>query len=116
MSFDAGRLRHRIDIQEKKSRQDGASGAMRVKWRTVFADVPAEIVPASVRDFVASQAQQSEIVARITIRFRDGLRNDMRIVHRARNRIYNPADWLADPDSGMEYVTAPCSSGVNDGE
>jgi hypothetical protein len=37
----------------------------------------------------------------------------MRLLHGS--RIYNPQGWLADPVSGIEYLTAPCSEGVNDG-
>ena len=37
----------------------------------------------------------------------------MRIVHKT--KIYNPAGFLADPDSGLEYVTVPVTQGVNEG-
>jgi SPP1 family predicted phage head-tail adaptor len=116
MPFDASKLRHRVDIQGRLRIQDTETGAIVVKWKNVWTSVPAAIEPLSVRDFMASQAAQSEIVARITIRYRAGLSADMRIVHNAKNHIYTPAGWLPDPDSGLEYVTAPCSLGVSEGQ
>jgi SPP1 family predicted phage head-tail adaptor len=114
MAFDCSKLRHRVDIQKRKRNQDAATGAVNLTWLTVWADVPAAIEPLSVRDYIASQANQSEVTARIVIRYRDGLTADMRIKHGT--KIYNPAGWLPDPDSGLEYLTAPCSQGVNDGQ
>jgi len=114
MALSAGRLRHRVDIQKRDQVQDEDSGAMVTTWVTEWANVPAAIEPLSVREFIQSQANQSEISARITIRYREGLVATMRIVHKG--RIYNPKGFLQDPDSGLEYVTIPCSEGVNDGE
>lgn len=113
MGISAGRLRHRIDIQEPQSSQDPITGEIIHSWVTVWPAVPAAVEPLSVREFIAAQAVQSEISARITIRYRDGLLPTMRILHNG--RIYNPAGWLADPVRGNEYLTAPCSEGVNQG-
>jgi SPP1 family predicted phage head-tail adaptor len=88
---------------------------MRTVWQDFATNVAAAIEPLSVREFIASQQMQSQITARITIRHRQGLTAQMRILHPSTGKIYNPAGWLADPDSGLEYVTAPCSEGVNDG-
>ena len=35
------------------------------------------------------------------------------ILHK--DKIYNPAGWLPDQDSGLEYLTAPVSQGLNEG-
>ncbi|WP_341706528.1 phage head closure protein [Halopseudomonas sp.] len=113
MGIKAGRLRHRVDIQQRGQLQDPDSGAMVDGWVTVWSKVPAAVDPLSVRDFIAASAHQSEIVARITLRHRAGLVATMRIVHNG--QIYNPEGFLPDPDSGLNYVTAPCSLGVNEG-
>ena len=116
MGIKAGRLRHRIAIQQKvKTGRDPQSGAQLYGWVTVagWESVPCAIEPLSVKDFMAAHANQSEIVARITLRHRDGLLPTMRLVHNG--KIYNPAGFLPDPDSGLNYVTAPCSQGVNEG-
>lgn len=115
MALKAGRLRHRIEFQEKVKSQDPETGEIVYTWATVAGldSVPAAIEPLSVKEFMAAQANQSEIVARMTIRARDGLKPTMRIVHRG--LYYNPAGFLPDPDSGLEYMTIPVSEGVDDG-
>lgn len=116
MSLKAGRLRHKVNIQEPRQQQDPNTGAVRTVWVDFATDVAAEIAPLSVREFIASQQMQSQITARITIRYRAGLTAQMRILQPSTGKIYNPAGWLADPDSGREYVTAPCSEGTNQGD
>lgn len=116
MSLSAGRLRHKIKIQEPRQQQDPNTGAIRTVWVDFATDVAAEIAPLSVREFIASSQMQSQITARITIRYRAGLTAQMRILQPSTGKIYNPAGWLADPDSGREYVTAPCSEGANAGD
>lgn len=106
-------LRHRITIQRKLIKQELETGEPKESWIDVFVNVPAKISPISVREFISSQAYQSQITARITVRHRPELTADMRIVHNG--KIYNPQGWFADPDSGIEYLTAPCSEGVNQG-
>ncbi|KCB41287.1 phage head-tail joining domain protein [Bordetella hinzii 5132] len=59
-----------------------------------------------------SAAGQSEVTARIVMRARDILATD-RIIHRG--TVYNIRGVLADKDSGLEYVTLPVGTGVNEG-
>jgi len=112
MSLAAGRLRHRIHIQERVLSQDSNLDPV-TSWEPV-ATVWAAVEPLSTREFFAAQAAQSEVVARITIRYRDGLNAQMRILHRG--KIYNPAGFLPDAVSGVEYMTIPVTQGVNDGD
>jgi SPP1 family predicted phage head-tail adaptor len=111
--LDPGELFHRIDIEKRVQQVDSSTGLSSTVWLSFATDVPAKVTPVSVRDFLASQAMQSQIVARIVIRRREGLTADMRI--KFRGQVYNPAGWLPDPDSGLEYLTAPCSMGTNAG-
>lgn len=121
MSLKAGRLRHSVSIQQFVALtdtsgnvlQDGTTGEVTKAWVTL-ATVRAAIEPLSAREFMQSAAMQSEIVARIVIRYRTGLTADMRILHGS--TIYNPQGFLADPDSGLEYLTIPCSQGVDSGQ
>lgn len=118
MALDPGKLRHRITIQRQVTTQDADTGLTRTRWTDFAVNIPAEIVPSSVREFIASQSMQSAITARIVIRYMDGLTAQMRIVGLSRpyvGRIFNPQGFLNDPDSGLEYLTAPCGEGVNDG-
>ena len=110
--IDPAVLRHRITIAEPVDIQTPGSGLMRKVWVPIHINVPAEFVPSSVREFIASQSMQSEIIGRFRIRYREGLTAKMRIEFR--DKVYNVAGWLADPDSGIDYLTAPVSEGAND--
>lgn len=109
----AGQYRHRVDIQDWTEVRDEDTGGFTEDWVTVFENVPARIAPASGREFLAAQAIQSEIVARIVIRARPGLKAKQRILHNG--DIYNVHAWLPDQESGKDYVSAPCSRGLNEG-
>ncbi len=111
--MDAGKLRHRVDFERRVDVQDPDTGAVTPTWLKVASAVPASIEPLSVREFMAGQAVQSEVTTRIVVRYRDGLEAAMRI--RVGGRIYNPHGFLADTDSGRDYLTIPCSDGVNEG-
>lgn len=108
----AGRLRHRVSLQAQVETRDDETGAVIVAWQE-FAKAWSAIEPLSAREFVASQAVQSEVVARITMRYRNDVTAKNRIVHNG--RIYNIEGVLADKDSGLEYMTLPCSEGINEG-
>ena len=123
MNLEAGRLRHRVRIEQLENLldsngevvQDESTGTVAQVWSEV-ATVWAAIEPLSAREFIQSQATQSQITARIIIRFRDGLNAAMRLVHVRRNMadvIYNPHGFFADKDSGLEYLTIPVSTGVS---
>ena len=124
MSIEAGRLRHRVRIEELQNLldsngeaiQDESTGEEARAWVEI-ATVWAAIEPLSAREFIQSQTTQSQISARIVIRFRDGLKAAMRLVHVRRSMadvIYNPHGFLADKESGLEYLTIPVSAGVSD--
>lgn len=108
----AGKLRHKVKIQAPGLTQDPVSGEMLPGW-TDFASVWASIEPLSARDFIAAQANQSEITARIVIRYRPGILPTMRILHRG--KVYAIQGVLPDAKSGLEYLTIPVSEGVKDG-
>lgn len=113
----SGDLRHRVDIQRRQNVQDDVTGEIVPSWITFLPNEPAQIEPLSVREYLAGKALQSEVVARITIRYQLGLNASMRIRHVTPDgtRIYNPQGFFADRRSGQEYLTIPCSEGVNDG-
>ena len=112
MSIKAGVLRHRIDIEQLTITQDSSGDAVR-SWSALHSSVPASIEPLSARDFIAASSVQSQIVARITIRYRSGLNASMRLNHNG--TIYNISGILPDKDSGLEYLTMPVTAGVNEG-
>jgi SPP1 family predicted phage head-tail adaptor len=119
MSLAAGKLRHRVRLERLDPVEDSAgvaqdptTGEIEREW-VLVATVWAAIEPLSAREFVQSGAGQSQVSARITLRYRSDLNATWRIVHGS--RIYNPEGVLADKDSGLEYVTVPVSEGVNAG-
>lgn len=108
----AGKLRHRVRFERRTTVQDPDSGERVPGWEPVVT-VWASVEPLSSREFIAAQASQSEITARITIRHRTGIDATMRAVHRG--QIYDIHGVLPDPKSGRHYLTLPVSEGVNDG-
>jgi len=109
----AGRLRHRITIQRAEPARDAHSGAALPRWKDVARHLPAAVEPLSAREFIAAQAEQSKVSARIIIRHRNDVDARCRILHDG--RIYNIEGVLADPRSGLEHITLACSQGVNHG-
>lgn len=109
MAQAAGKLRHQVELQEQRIAQDPNTGEMLTTWVTI-ARPWAEIVPLSAREFIAAGAEQSEVRARITVRYRQEINASMRVVHRG--LAYNILGVLADPVSGLEYLTLPVSEGV----
>ena len=108
----AGKLRHKVTIQAPGLTQDPVTGEMVAGWSD-FASVWASVEPLSARDYIAAQANQSEITARIVIRYREGILPTMRILHRG--KVYAIQGVLPDAKSGLEYLTIPVSEGVKDG-
>lgn len=110
--MDAGKLRHRITIQRPARSQNPETGAITQTWEDV-APVWASVEPLSAREFIAAQSTQSRVTARIVIRYRDDIDASMRILHKG--KIYNIEGVLPDNQSGREWLTLPCSEGVDDG-
>lgn len=108
----AGPLRHRILIQRPVKKQDPNTGAIIDLWENVQTRW-AEVVALSARDFIAAKSFQSEVTTRIKIRYCDWITSGYRVLFRG--KVFNIEGVLPDPDSGLEYLTLPCSEGVNDG-
>lgn len=110
--MQAGRLRHRVTIEELLTEQD-SDGATVEAWTPIGPPVSAEIVALSGRELIAAQAVQSKVSTRIRIRYRPGIKPSMRVVHR--DAIYNIEVVIPDMGSGVRSLTLPCTSGVNEG-
>lgn len=111
MSIAAGKLRHKVEFQEPVTSKNTA-GEIETTWQHVC-HAWASVEPVSAKEFVAASQVQSEVTTRITVRYRAGLTAAMRILFRG--QVYDIAGLLPDLVSGIEYVTIPCSVGVNDG-
>ena len=121
MTLAAGRLRHWVSLQRfgfvmdsaGDAVQDPDTGELRREW-TELAAMWAAIEPSSAREFNASQVGQSEVTGKIVIRYRPDILPTDRIVHNG--RAYQLFGILPDLDSGIEYLTLPCGTGLNTGE
>lgn len=110
----AGQLRQRVMLQRNGRHQDPDTGEMISGWSNLTTNpIPCSVEPVSGREFIAGQATQNEITARIVIRYRDGITSAMRAVHRSVT--YNIEAVLPDKNSGREYLTLMVSGGLDEG-
>lgn len=96
-------LRHRLKFYRPTTTRS-ATGAVKVgQWEHILT-LWGQFTPLSVKDIIAGQAQDSQITARVKIRYRDDIDNTMRIQHAG--RMYEiVGEPLADNVSGQEYLT-----------
>lgn len=116
--MEAGKLRHRVALQRPAYTQNPVTGSQTLTWVTV-ATVWCHIAPLRAREYIASQATQSEVSAELFIRFRRDVEPTWRAVHMVNGvayTIYNIQGVLQDAVTGMEHLKLMCRSGVNDGE
>lgn len=107
----AGDLRHRITLQ-KRGETRGPDGEVITGWVDFAASVPASVIPLSGREFVAAGEQQSEVQARVTIRWRDGVLDTMRMLFDG--KVYAIKAVLPDP-TARRHITLMVSGGVSNG-
>lgn len=117
LTFNAGRLRHRVDLQRRVETQNQTTGEVTYTWETFAANVACEVSPLSVKEFIASAALQSEVDTKIILRYRTDVVAKSRALQTVDGIVtaYNIAGVLRDPKTGLEWMTLPCQSGVNDG-
>lgn len=111
--INSGKLRHRIVLQKPVKTQNQQSGAYITTWQDV-GNLWCSIEPISAREFIASQVEDSKVNTRITIRYTKNINHSYRIYHPAKDVYYNIHGILADQNSGLEYITLPCSEGLRD--
>lgn len=127
MAFAAGRLRQIVRIEHLVSPVDSNGDPLRgdqgelvdQEWQTFEDNVRAAIEPLNAREFIQSAAMQSQITGKIFMRYRALPTASMRLVHVVNGvdgKIYNPAGFVQDKETGLEYLMSPVSEGVNDGQ
>jgi SPP1 family predicted phage head-tail adaptor len=80
--MQAGRLRHRVTIQQEAVIK-GALGGQAKSWVDVVT-VWEAVEPIRGREFFAAQQVNSEVTHRVTIRYRTGVTAKMRLVFQGR--------------------------------
>lgn len=105
----SGSLRHKVQLQALTDGQNPVTGEPIRVWTTI-ANLWAEIVPMSAREFVAAAAEQSEVRGRIVIRYREDIDASMRVVYRG--KYYAIFGVMPDAESGKEHMTLMTGEGV----
>jgi SPP1 family predicted phage head-tail adaptor len=77
-----GRLRHKVSIQQPVETQN-TYGAPEVAWANVATGVWVGIEPLRGREFFAAKQVNSEIEARVVMRYRSDVKAKYRILHGA---------------------------------
>jgi SPP1 family predicted phage head-tail adaptor len=79
MAMRAGKLRHRVTIQEDQGTTQDSLGQEIEDWQDV-ATVWAAVEPLQGREFLEAKQLQAEVTTRIRIRYRSGIEPEMRVV------------------------------------
>lgn len=114
----AGQLRDRITVEEKVTSKN-SFGEVVSNWEEVSFSASgngkfwAAINYLSARELIASQQMNSQVTCRIVMRYNASVTAAMRIV--CGSQIFNIIGVQPDPDSGREWMTMPCSQGMNQG-
>lgn len=105
----SGKLRHWVQLQAPGTTQDPDNGEMVEHWTTI-AEFWAEVIPSSAREFMAANAEQSEVRGRMTVRYREDVDATMRVIHRG--KWYAILGVMEDAESGREHLTLMTAEGV----
>ena len=106
-----GALRHRITLQSLGEVR-GPDGESESAWTVFATNVPASIVPLSGREFLSAGAEHGQVTARITIRWRPGVLDTMRVLHDG--DVYAIKAVLPDPTL-RRHITLMVEKGVSNG-
>lgn len=111
MSLKAGELRHRVIIQRcNDSLKDKNGFELPPVWID-HAEVWSKITPLSSNDLISAQAKQSEVTARMKVRYRTDIDTTMRVIWKGRIFAIS-SDGLDDSEDGYIYTTFNLSGGV----
>ncbi len=105
LKLSAGRLRHRIEIQDYEVSYD-KYGQPIYAW-TPWATVWASVEPLQGREFLAAMALQSQTTVRIRMRYRPGVTSVMRVLFGG--RIYG-IESVIEPQSRRHELQLMCTT------
>lgn len=113
MAIKAGELRHRVTVQSFVSGGRDDDGFELLSEWIDYKKIWAKITPLSTKDLLSAQAADSEITARMKVRYRTGLDIDttMRVIWKGRVFAID-SQGLDDSDTGVEYTTFNLGGGV----
>lgn len=111
MGIKAGELRHRVIIQRYNSGGKDKDGFELPSQWVEHAALYAKITPLSSNDLISAQSEQSEVTARMKIRYRTDIDTKMRVIWKGRVFAIS-SQGLDDNDDGYTYTTFNLSGGV----
>lgn len=80
MGQNAGELRHRVIIQHYVAGGRDEDGfEIEGSWQE-YKQLWAKVTPLSAKDLISAQADQSEVVARMKIRYREDINTTMQVI------------------------------------
>lgn len=104
----AGKLRHIVTVK-KPTYTQVADGSVTVSFTNLF-KCYCSIEPISVKELILANTTEHKISVRILIRYNSLIDNTCVIYHG--DKIYNIEGIQADTESGIEYLTLACSTGI----
>lgn len=111
----AGKMKHRVTIQENISFQDPYTGAVIKEWHDL-ATVWGEITSITGRELIAAQAEHLEVTVKVWIRYFKGLSANNRLVFVEPGMPQTIYDiHAALPDSDRTRLEILCSGGMGNG-
>ena len=110
MNSLANELRHRITVQVMGLDRDVDNYPIPSTWAD-YKKLWAKVTHLSGKDLIAAQANQSKVVARLKLRYREDITTEMRIIYK--DKVYGiDSQALEDANTGYEYVTFLLSQGT----
>lgn len=111
MGQNAGELRHRVTIQHyTEGGRDEDGFPIGGGW-SEYKKLWAKVTPLSAKDLIAAQADQSEVVARMKIRYREDITTKMQVIWKG--RIFSiKSQALDDNEDSYTYCTFLLGQGL----
>lgn len=100
--MQAGKLRHRVTIQQPTVARNGFNEAV-TTWSNVVT-VWASVEPLSGREFFAAEHVQSEITHRVRLRYRSGIVPTMRVVFGSRHLVIESVINYAERGTDLQLM------------
>ncbi|WP_434642754.1 phage head closure protein [Thermoanaerobacterium thermosaccharolyticum] len=105
--MNAGKLRHRATIQQLVSTDDGAGGSIET-WQDIVT-VWAAIEPLRGNERYTAQQVQSTLSHKVTIRYREGIKPQMRLTYKG--RVFE-VESVIDVEERHQWLELLCSEVV----
>ena len=111
MPVRAGQLRHRVTIEKyQEGGRDDDGFELPSGW-SEHSKLWAKITPLSSKDLISAQGEQSEVIARMMVRYNTEIDTTMRVIWKGRTYAID-SEGLDDNEDGMTYTTFNLRSGV----